>query len=192
MCDRVSRAAYLLSGKVLFVRSSGAEALAQANGIYIGRIATGDQLYVDLDLSVGNLRAGSLLAVGQAVLQVSEAPHLGCAKFVEQFGAAAMRFVNSRTGRQLRLRGMYSQVVEPGIVRPGDIAAKAHPADHRSSPGTVGLWGIIAEDARGIFRRGVSPCFQFHQRVTVVVCSSCTAVITARGMLLPPCLRPST
>ena len=45
----------------------------------------GDQLYVDLDLSLGNLPAGSLLAVGQAVLRVSEAPHLGCAKFVERF-----------------------------------------------------------------------------------------------------------
>jgi MOSC domain-containing protein YiiM len=98
----------------------------------------GDQLYVDLDLSVGNLPAGSLLAVGQAVLQVSEVPHLGCAKFIERFGAEAMRFVNSRTGRQLRLRGMNTQVVEPGIVRPGDIAAKARPADRRSSLGTVG------------------------------------------------------
>ena len=66
----------------------------------------GDQIYVDLDLSVGDLPAGSLLAVGQAVLQVSDAPHLGCAKFVDRFGAEAMRFVNSRLGRQLRLRGM--------------------------------------------------------------------------------------
>jgi hypothetical protein len=36
----------------------------------------GDQLYVDLDLSVDNLPSGSLLMVGQAVLRVSEAPHL--------------------------------------------------------------------------------------------------------------------
>lgn len=86
----------------------------------------GDQLYVDLDLSVDNLPAGSLLAVGQAVLQVSHAPHLGCAKFVERFGAEAMRFVNSRTGRRLRLRGMNARVVRPGLVRPGDLAAKFH------------------------------------------------------------------
>jgi len=85
----------------------------------------GDQLYLDLDLSLDNLPAGSLLAVGQAVLQVSEAPHLGCAKFVERFGAEAMRFVNSRTGRQLRLRGMNARVVVPGTVRLGDLAAKA-------------------------------------------------------------------
>jgi len=98
----------------------------------------GDQLYVDLDLSVGNLPPGSLLAVGQAVLQVSEAPHLGCAKFVERFGAEAMRFVNSRTGRQLRLRGMNTQVVEPGIVRHGGIAAKVGSAGRRSGLGTAG------------------------------------------------------
>jgi hypothetical protein len=84
----------------------------------------GDQIYLDLDLSVGNLPAGSLLTVGQAVLQVSEVPHLGCGKFVERFGAEAMRFVNSRTGRQLRLRGMNTKVVRPGVVRPGDLAAK--------------------------------------------------------------------
>jgi hypothetical protein len=85
----------------------------------------GDQLYVDLDLSTDNLPAGSLLAVGQAVLRVSEAPHLGCAKFVERFGPEAMRFVNSRIGRQLRLRGMNTSVVVPGAVRLGDLAMKA-------------------------------------------------------------------
>ena len=85
----------------------------------------GDQLYVDLDLSKDNLPAGSLLAVGQAVLQVSEAPHLGCAKFVERFGPEAMRFVNSRVGRQLRLRGMNTRVVVSGTVRIGDLAVRA-------------------------------------------------------------------
>lgn len=84
----------------------------------------GDQLYLDLDLSVDNLPAGSLLAVGQAMLQVSEAPHLGCAKFVRRFGTEAMRFVNSRVGRQWRLRGMNARVLVPGPVRLGDLAVK--------------------------------------------------------------------
>ena len=96
----------------------------------------GDQLYVDLDLSVGNLPAGSLLTVGQAVLEVSAVPHLGCAKFVERFGAEAMRFVNSRLGRELRLRGMNTRVVVPGPVRVGDLAAKATPSLlRRQAPG---------------------------------------------------------
>ncbi len=84
----------------------------------------GDQVYVDLDLNIANLPAGSLLAVGHAVLRVSADPHLGCAKFVDRFGADAMRFVNSRLGRQLRLRGMNTTVAVPGTVRLGDLAAK--------------------------------------------------------------------
>src|SRR5258708_18306966 len=83
----------------------------------------GDQLYIDLDLSVDNLPAGSLLAVGQAVLQVSGAPHLGCAKFVERFGAEAMRFVNSRVGPQLRLRGLNTRVVQTGNGPPACMAS---------------------------------------------------------------------
>jgi len=84
----------------------------------------GDQLYLDLDLSVDNLPAGSLLAVGDAVLRVSEAPHTGCAKFIERFGTEAIRFVNSRIGRRLRLRGMNTRIVVPGTVRVGDLAVK--------------------------------------------------------------------
>ena len=84
----------------------------------------GDQLYVDLDISVDNLPAGSFLAVGQVVLRVSEAPHTGCAKFVERFGGEAMRFVNGRIGRRLRMRGLNASVVVPGTVRLGDVAVK--------------------------------------------------------------------
>jgi MOSC domain-containing protein YiiM len=108
----------------------------------------GDQLYVDLDLSLDNLPPGSLLAVGQAVLRVSEAPHLGCAKFVERFGAEAMRFVNSRAGRQMRLRGMNTRVVVPGTVRTGDLAGRA--------PGTSARWaGEVAHGAQGHSHEGV-------------------------------------
>ena len=84
----------------------------------------GDQLYLDLDLSLDNLPAGSLFAVGGAVLRVSEAPHTGCAKFMERFGVEAMRFANGRIGRRLRLRGMNTRIVVPGTVRLGDLAVK--------------------------------------------------------------------
>jgi MOSC domain-containing protein YiiM len=80
----------------------------------------GDQLYVDLDLSVDNLPAGSRLSIGDAVLEISEEPHLGCAKFVDRFGAESMRFVNSRIGRRLRLRGVNTRIVVPGTIRRGD------------------------------------------------------------------------
>ena len=97
----------------------------------------GDQLFVDFDISVDNLPAGSLLAVGQAMLRVSEEPHLGCAKFVERFGREAMRFVNSRTGRKLRLRGMNTRVVLPGTVRVGDLVTKSAAGLATSLPGSA-------------------------------------------------------
>lgn len=84
----------------------------------------GDQLYVDLDLSVENLPTGTQLEVGSAVIEVSELPHTGCAKFSARFGSAAIRFVNAKPGRALRLRGMNARVVEPGVVRPGDSIRK--------------------------------------------------------------------
>jgi MOSC domain-containing protein YiiM len=84
------------------------------------RPLAGDQLYVDLDLSVESLPAGTRLAVGSAVIEVSEVLHTGCAKFRERFGSAALRFVNSPLGRELRLRGLNARVVSPGTVGRGD------------------------------------------------------------------------
>lgn len=84
----------------------------------------GDQLYVDLDLSPGNLPPGTRLALGSAVIEVTDQLHTGCAKFTHRFGSAAIRFVNSKEGRARRLRGMYAKVVEPGTVRRGDTIRK--------------------------------------------------------------------
>jgi MOSC domain-containing protein YiiM len=91
-----------------------------------GQALAGDQLYVDLDLSVDNLPPGARIAVGEAVLEVTGKAHLGCAKFVRHFGEEAMRFVNGRVGRRLRLRGLNARVVTPGTVRPGDAVTVVH------------------------------------------------------------------
>ena len=84
----------------------------------------GDQLFVDLDLSDENLPAGTRLAMGSAVVEITEEPHTGCAKFVQRFGLDAMKFVNSTVGRSLRLRGLNARVVQPGTIRVGDIVRK--------------------------------------------------------------------
>ena len=84
----------------------------------------GDQLYVDLDLSCANLPPGSRVQIGSAVIEFSEPPHTGCAKFSGRFGVDALKFVNSPIGRELRLRGANCRVVVAGTVRPGDAITK--------------------------------------------------------------------
>lgn len=84
----------------------------------------GDQMYVDLDLSLTNLPPGSRVQIGSAVIEFSETPHTGCAKFSARFGVDALKFVNSPTGRELRLRGANCRVVVAGMVRPGDAIRK--------------------------------------------------------------------
>jgi hypothetical protein len=101
------------------------------------RMLAGDQLYVDLDLSPANLPAGTRLGVGSAVIEVSEEPHLGCAKFAARFGVEALRFVNSWVGRGLRLRGLNARILTSGTVRPGDRLRKLAPANGAAASGTA-------------------------------------------------------
>ena len=84
----------------------------------------GDQLYVDLDLIDENLPVGTRLALGSAVIEVTAEPHTGCRKFSERFGVDATRFVNSKEGRRLHLRGINAKVVQSGTIRVGDVASK--------------------------------------------------------------------
>ena len=84
----------------------------------------GDNLFVDLDLSAGNLPPGTRLSIGSALLEITAVPHKGCKKFAERYGVDATRFVNSREGLRLHLRGIYARIVERGVVRVGDAVAK--------------------------------------------------------------------
>lgn len=81
---------------------------------------SGDQIYVDFDIGVERLPPGTMLAIGDAEIEVSEKPHTGCAKFSGRFGEDALRFVSTPEGRRLRLRGMNARITKSGTVRVGD------------------------------------------------------------------------
>lgn len=86
----------------------------------------GDQLIVDLDLSIDSLPAGTRLQIGDAVVEVTEPPHTGCSKFAGRFGADALAWANGPAGRLQRRRGMHVRVLVSGTVRPGDAIRKRH------------------------------------------------------------------
>ena len=89
---------------------------------------SGDQLLIDLDLSIENLPPGTRLRVGSAVIELSKKPHTGCAKFAARFGQDALQFVSTPEGRARRLRGANAKVVQSGAIRVGDEAVKLPPA----------------------------------------------------------------
>ena len=84
----------------------------------------GDQFFIDLDLGVENLPAGTRLAIGSAILEVTAKPHTGCDKFAARYGREAALFVNSTEGKKLHLRGINAKVIQAGTVRVGDEVKK--------------------------------------------------------------------
>ena len=80
----------------------------------------GDQLYVDLHVGGEELPPGTQVRIGTAVLEITDQPHRGCAKFTRRFGLDAMKLVNSETGVRLNLRGINSKVVVAGTISVGD------------------------------------------------------------------------
>jgi len=88
----------------------------------------GDQLYVDFDLSAGNIPPGTQLAIGSAVLEVTAQPHTGCKKFIERFGVEAVKYINSPQQKEMQLRGINTKIVQPGTIRVGDVVRKTRPS----------------------------------------------------------------
>lgn len=87
----------------------------------------GDQLVIDIDMSEDNLPPGAQLAIGSAVIEISKEPHTGCRKFADRFGQDALRFISTPMGRQMRMRGINTRVVQSGTIRVGDVATKVVP-----------------------------------------------------------------
>ena len=84
----------------------------------------GDQIFVDFDLSEANLPVGQRLLLGEAEIEITDVPHLGCLKFAARFGLMAHRFVARKDLRPLRLRGVYARIVKAGRVKVGDGISK--------------------------------------------------------------------
>jgi MOSC domain-containing protein YiiM len=84
----------------------------------------GDNLFIDMDLSPENLPAGQRLAIGSAIIEITDVPHAACRSFSERYGRDAVLFVNKGAGRRLRLRGIYARVVRDGRVTVGDAVRK--------------------------------------------------------------------
>jgi hypothetical protein len=84
----------------------------------------GDNLFVDLDLRPENMPPGTRLRIGSAMLEITDTPHNGCAKFVERYGKAAAVFVNGANGKAMHLRGIYARVLHDGLVSVGDRIQK--------------------------------------------------------------------
>jgi hypothetical protein len=104
-----------LDAQIAVMRRDVAELLANGQPLTL----FGDSLFVDFDISLGNLPVGSRLRVGEAVVEVTPMPHNGCAKFKGRFGQDALVFVNAKPTRHLNLRGIYWKVVEAGEVSVG-------------------------------------------------------------------------
>lgn len=84
----------------------------------------GDQVFVDFDLSSDNLPAGHRIQIGEAILEISETPHTGCAKFAKRYGAHARKFVMTDEGKQLRFRGVNAKVIQGGMIKLSDTITK--------------------------------------------------------------------
>jgi hypothetical protein len=95
----------------------------------------GDNLFVDLDISADNLPTGSLLSVGDAIVEVTPKPHDGCSKFKGRFGPDALAFVGAPPTRHQNLRGIYWKVVRAGNAALGaPIQVLSRPAVGSSPP----------------------------------------------------------
>jgi MOSC domain-containing protein YiiM len=95
----------------------------------------GDNLFLDLDLSVENIPPGSRVRVGDALVEVTSKPHDGCRKFRARFGGDALRFVSEPHLRHRNLRGIYLRVLEGGDISVGDpatVIGRAHDKQRRA------------------------------------------------------------
>lgn len=87
----------------------------------------GDQLFVNMDLSIENLPPLSQIQMGSAILEISAKPHTGCKKFSGRFGIEALVFISTPLGKSLRMRGVNAKVIQAGEIHVGDVIRRVSP-----------------------------------------------------------------
>ena len=85
-----------------------------------GTAHPGDPIVSDLNCSLANLPAGTLLQAGTAVLRVSDHFNEACAKWKVRYGADARAFIDAPGHPKLRLRGILCSVEVDGEVTLSD------------------------------------------------------------------------
>lgn len=80
----------------------------------------GDPIVADLETSLDNLPAGSLIEAGSAVLEVSSVFNTACVKWRVRYGEDAFRWINMDDHPRLRLRGILCAVKRDGVVTSED------------------------------------------------------------------------
>lgn len=110
---------------------------------------SGDNFFVDFDVSMEHVPIGSLLRVGSVTLQVSADTHVGGAKFSSRFGREALAWVNDSKHKHRRLRGILCTVVGPGLVCVGDSVQPIRGNELRYPNGTS--WLTVRKE-RVVFR----------------------------------------
>lgn len=84
----------------------------------------GDTFAADIDTSEANLPSGQLLAVGSAVLRVSDVFNDACVKWKARYGSDAYDWIRAPEHGALRLRGILCSVERDGVIHLGDVLRK--------------------------------------------------------------------
>jgi MOSC domain-containing protein YiiM len=58
------------------------------------------------------------------VVEITGQPHTGCKKFAARFGREALAFIGAPVRKEMRLRGIYARVVQPGRIQVEDTVRK--------------------------------------------------------------------
>ena len=87
-------------------------------------IHPGDPFVVDMNLGEANMPVGTRLAIGTAIVEVSDKFNTACVKWRDRYGQDSLHWMNLARNRPYRLRGILCRIVQDGEVKLGDRLAK--------------------------------------------------------------------